>query len=165
MQEAEANRLAPPMAASAAMPPRRGSHSPGAALLRAASRQCNFLWVGQREGYLFLKKRYPSLAQRPFKARRAHRTQWGVITLTALTDALTRAVRAQKKHPFGWRTEGMLLFQRYREISYRAKVLSVGMKVSIISTMSIAPIIGMIFLAMFMIGTSEIALAMKRFAP
>ena len=122
--------------------------------------------MGLREGYLFLKKRYPSLAQRPFKARRTHRTQWGVIiTLTALTDALTRAVRAQKKHPFGWRTEGMLLFQRYREISYRAKVLSVGMKVSIISTMSIAPIIGMIFLAMFMIGTSEIALAMKRFAP
>ena len=36
------------------------------------------------------------------------------------------------------------------------------MKVSSISTTSIAPIIGMIFLAMFMIGTSEIALAMKR---
>ena len=35
--------------------------SPGAALLRAASRQCNFLWVGLREGYLFFKKRYPSL--------------------------------------------------------------------------------------------------------
>ena len=165
MQESEANRLAPTMAANEAMPPRRDSHSAGAAPLRAASQQCNFLWVGQREGYLFFRKRYPSLAQRPFKARRAHRTQWGANSPAVLTDALTHAVRAQKKHPFGWRTEGMLLFQRYREISYRAKVLSVGMKVSIISTMSIAPIIGMIFLAMFMIGTSEIALAMKRFAP
>ena len=58
---AEANRIAKPMAASEAMPPRRYHHSPGAAPLRAASRQCNFLWVGQREGYLFLKKRYPSL--------------------------------------------------------------------------------------------------------
>ena len=39
----------------------RHFRSPGAALLRAASRQCNFLWVGLREGYLFFKKRYPSL--------------------------------------------------------------------------------------------------------
>ena len=40
-------------------------HSPGAAPLQAASRQCNFLWVGQREGYLFFKKRYPSLISFP----------------------------------------------------------------------------------------------------
>ena len=93
------NRLATPMAASAAMPPRRDSHSPGVVLLRDRDCQCNFLWVGLREGYLFLKKRYPSLAQRPFKARRTHRTQWGVITLTALTVALTHAVSAQKSTP------------------------------------------------------------------
>ena len=80
---AEANRLAEPMAASAAMPPRRGSHSPGAALLRAASCQWNFLWVGQREGYLFFKKRYPSLVSpllwhifppsRPYYGRKSKR--------------------------------------------------------------------------------------------
>ena len=61
--EAEANRLAPTMAASEAMPPRRDFHSPGAVPLRAASLQCNFLWVGLREGYLFFKKRYPSLVR------------------------------------------------------------------------------------------------------
>ena len=48
------------------------SHSPGAAPLRAASRQCNFLWVGLREGYLFFKKRYPSLISHPH-------TVWGTF--------------------------------------------------------------------------------------
>ena len=47
-------------------------HSPGAAPLRAASRQCNFLWVGLREGYLFFKKRYPSLISHPH-------TVWGTF--------------------------------------------------------------------------------------
>ena len=74
-------------------------HSPGAAPLRAAICQCSFLWVGLREGYLFFKKRYPSLAQRPFKARRTHRTQWGVNYPAVLTDALTHAVSAQRSAP------------------------------------------------------------------
>ena len=40
-------------------------HSAGCALLRAANPQCTFLWVGLREGYLFSKKRYPSLVYAP----------------------------------------------------------------------------------------------------
>ena len=55
--EAEANRLAEPMAASEAMPPRRYFHSPGAALLRAASRQWSpFLLGGVRGAVLFPRK-------------------------------------------------------------------------------------------------------------
>ena len=51
---AEANRIAKPMAASEAMPPRRDSHSPGAALLRAASRQWSpFLLGGVRGAVVF----------------------------------------------------------------------------------------------------------------
>lgn len=79
-------------------------------------------------------------------------------------DVLSPYARAKRK-ALRHKPEGFSLYEKDRVKAYRAKVLSAGMKVRAISTMSIAPIIGMIFLAMFMIGTSEIALAMKRFAP
>ena len=59
MLGAEANRLAKPMAASAAMPPRRHFHSAGAALLQAPSCRCEpFSW-GSKGDILFREREYP----------------------------------------------------------------------------------------------------------
>ena len=93
----------------------------------------------------------------PVQRTESRRSALGVIVLSPYAGAKRKALRHKP--------EGFSLYEKDRVKAYRAKVLSAGMKVRSINTMSIAPIIGMIFLAMFMIGTSEIALAMKRFAP
>ena len=38
-------------------------------LFKLQARNANFLWEGVREGYLFLKKRYPSLIRIPCAAQ------------------------------------------------------------------------------------------------
>ena len=59
---AEANRIA----ASNAAPPRYGQCNRQALqLFELPACNGNFLWEGEREGYLFSKKRYPSLIRTP----------------------------------------------------------------------------------------------------
>ena len=59
MLEAAANRLATPMAASAAMPPRRYYHSAGTVLLQDRDCQCEpFSW-GSKGDILFREREYP----------------------------------------------------------------------------------------------------------
>ena len=59
---AEANRIA----ASNAAPPRYGQCNRQALqLFELLACNGNFLWEGEREGYLFSKKRYPSLSRAP----------------------------------------------------------------------------------------------------
>ena len=59
---AEANRIA----ASNAAPPRYGQCNRQALqLFELPACNGNFLWEGAREGYLFSKKRYPSLSRAP----------------------------------------------------------------------------------------------------
>ena len=62
---AEANRIAVLNAAS----PRYGQCNRQAPqLFKLQARNVNFLWEGVREGYLFLKKRYPSLIRAALRA-------------------------------------------------------------------------------------------------
>lgn len=108
--------------------------------------------------FSFAKENTPPLTSVPVQRTESRRSAlWALIVLSPYAGAKRKALRREP--------EGFSLYEKDRVKAYRAKVLSTGMKVRSISTMSIAPIIGMIFLAMFMIGTSEIALAMKRFAP
>ena len=59
---AEANRIA----ASNAAPPRYGQCNRQALqLFELPACNANFLWEGEKEGYLFSKKRYPSLSRAP----------------------------------------------------------------------------------------------------
>ena len=53
------------MAASVAMPPRRQCNRQALQLFKLLACNENFLWEGIREGYLFSKKRYPSLIRVP----------------------------------------------------------------------------------------------------
>ena len=57
------------MAASVAMPPRRQCNRQALQLFKLLACNENFLWEGIREGYLFSKKRYPSLFRSPYAAQ------------------------------------------------------------------------------------------------
>lgn len=107
--------------------------------------------------FSFAKENTPPLTSVPVQRTESRRSALWRYSPVSCAGAKRKALRHKP--------EGFSLYEKDRVKAYRAKVLSAGMKVRAISTMSIAPIIGMIFLAMFMIGTSEIALAMKRFAP
>ena len=72
-------------------------------LFKLQARNANFLWEGVREGYLFFKKRYPSLIRIPCAA------QGMDAALTALHESKGVFSFAKENTPFGTPRERLLI--------------------------------------------------------